>query len=244
MIRSHTVRLPPKRFRHFCYGVAIGVVLNSCARPERLEIAPSDRPATPEAIAKWREERQITVASDDEVAAVKHCGKEFANHKASSPDGKLKVVFHRGKRIGDIYHYSTTSTYTLVDANGKSLAEAPSCVTGYHGDNGNDSAADQAAWFAPDGKHVVVYEYTNEGLGPPPSTIVLHEDEDNLGAWKFKFLELPLFTGGIHDEGAHSKCLGILGDELLFDANTQDGKVSKKKIREFKETYPFPFTVG
>lgn len=163
---------------------------------------------------------------------------------AISADGKLKVVFHRGKRVGDIFHYSTTSTYTLVDAGGKSLAEAPSRVTDHQGDNGNDFADDQTAWFAPDGRQVLVYEYLMTGLGPPPSTILFYQDEDSPRSWKFKFLELPLFTGGIHDEGARSKCMGILGDELLFDANTQDGKVSKMKSREFKETYPFPFTFG
>jgi hypothetical protein len=49
---------------------------------------------------------------------------------------------------------------------------------------------------------------------------------------------------GIHDEGAHAECRGIVGDELLIDANTNDGKVLKEKFENIEEHFPFPFTIG
>jgi hypothetical protein len=241
-ICAHAARLVRDWFQqHSCDVILAGVAitLSSCAQPH-----PSpDRPATPEEIAKWRQDQRLTQASDDEIKTAQNIKRTFANGKATSPDGTLKVVFLLGKRVGELGHLSTTSTYTLQDADGKSLAEAPSCVARFQGDDGNN-LADQAVWFAPDGKRVVVYEYAHYGLGPPPTTIVFQIDGETPGAWKTRFLELPFFTGGIYGEGAHSTCLGIINDELLFDASTGDGKVSKKSIREFKETYPFPFTIG
>lgn len=230
------------QYRLIC-GVATAAVMSSCAGLDRTAARSPDRPATPVEIAKWREQQQISVASDDEIAAANRCRREFNRDKANSPDQKLKVVFHPGKRVGELDRLSTTSTYTLYDAKGKFLAEAPSCVAGPVGDE-SVIDAEQAAWFAPDGKRVVVYEYAKYGLGPPPLTIVFSEDPENPGSWKTKFLELPLFTGGIIGEGDRATCRGILGDELLFDAATHDDKVSKKRISEFKETHPFPFTIG
>lgn len=217
--------------------------MSSCAGLDRTAARSPDQPATPVEIAKWREQQQISGASDDEIAAANRCRKDFTQDKADSPDGKLKVVFDPGKRVGALDRLSTTSTYTLFDAKGRSLAEAPSCIAEPVGNEAR-IGADQAVWFAPGGKQVVVYESAKYGLGPPPLTIVFSEDPENPGSWKTKFLELPLFTGGIIGEGDRATCMGIVGDELLFDAATHDGKVSKKRISEIKETYPFPFTIG
>lgn len=83
----------------------------------------------------------------------------------------------------------------------------------------------------------------HECNGPPPLVIWFYQDSENSGMWRTKFIAMPEILNAPFDEGAHSECRGFLGDELLIKATT-DGTISKKKIGELKERYPFPFTVG
>jgi hypothetical protein len=131
---------------------------------------------------------------------------------------------------------STTSLYILQDTKGRELASGPACLT-------KGGSALQQAWFSPDGKQAVVFEWVRECNGPPPFAILFHEDLENSGLWHTKFLAMPDFLNMPFDEGAHSECRGFLGDELLINATTS-GTIFKKKISELKDGYPFPFTVG
>lgn len=188
-------------------------------------------------VAKWSEKNGLTVASKFEIAEAKKRESGFVNGRAESPFGGLRIRFQCGSRVGSGYsNLSTTSLYILQDANGREIASGPACLT-------KGGSAIQRAWFSPDGKQALVFEYVRECNGPPPLTILFHENSENPGLWHTKFLELPDFLNMPFDEGAHSECRGFLGDELLIDATT-DGTVSKKKIIDLKERYPFPFTIG
>jgi hypothetical protein len=212
-------------------------LLTSCATPARHTELSWDKPPTPSEVAKWREKNGLTVASESEIAEAKKRESSFVNGSAADPFGGLSITFQCGSRVGSRNtNLSTTSLYILRDANGRELASGPACMTK------GDSAV-QRAWFSPDGNQAIVFEYVRECNGPPPLTILFHEDSESPGLWHTRFLALPDFMNVPFDEGAHSECRGFLGDELLIDATT-DGTISKKKISDLKERYPFPFTVG
>ena len=220
------------------------VLFAGCAGPsEELQTSGFVRPNA-RAITKWRKTNGLEVASADEIVAAKRCAARFEGHHAVAVDGELRIVFHMGRLIGKgCVNLSTTSTYSLQDARGKELASGPSyIVAGLTEEERNP--ADRGVWFASDGKRVVVYEYPKCCHGPGPLTIVFAEDEGNPGTWSVRFVSLPKCGFASDDEGAHAECLGLAGDELLIDAGTGDGIICKKKIREFQNQYPFPFTIG
>lgn len=212
-------------------------LLASCASTERKADKSWDKPPSPEETAKWREENGLTLASESEIAESKKREASFVNGRADDPFGKLKITFKSGSLVGSRYNnLSTTSLYILRDSKGRELASGPACLT-------TGSSAVQRAWFSPDGKQALVFEHVDECNGPPSLTILFREDPENLGLWHTKFLALPDYMNVPFQEGAHSECRGFLGDEILIDVTT-DRVISKKKINELKERYPFPFTVG
>jgi hypothetical protein len=214
-------------------GLAVGV-LTSCALPNQSMHQSMDRPPTAKEIAKWSEKNGLTAASETEIAESKKREARFVEGRAMDSNGRLKVTFRCGSRVGGgNSNLSTTSLYVLQDAKGRELASGPACLT-------KGGSAMQQAWFSPDGKQAVVFELLHECNGPPPFAILFYEDS---GFWYTKFLAMPDFLNMPFDEGNHSECRGFLGDELLIDATTS-GTIFKKKISELKDGYPFPFTVG
>lgn len=214
-----------------------GCLLTSCATSRRHADQSWDKPPTASEVSEWLEENGLTAASESEIAESKKRESNFVNGRAVDPSGRLRITFQCGSLVGSgNTNLSTTSLYILQDAKGRQLASGPACLT-----KGN--SAIQRAWFSPDGKQAVVFEYVHECNGPPPLTILFQEDSENLGLWHARFPALPHFMNVPFQEGAHSECRGFLGDEFLIDA-TFDESVFKKKISELTARYPFPFSVG
>ena len=221
--------------------VSVGWALTSCGTSAPKEVMPQsgamDRAPEAADIAAWHEKNGLAAATAEEISEARKYEVAFANDRAAAPRGGLKILFRNGKIVGSANtNLSTTSAYVLKDAHGKELSSAPGCRT-------QGMSADQKAWFAPDGKQVLVYEYVDECNGPPPLAILFYEVPESPGTWRNRFPELPECLNMPFDEGAHTKCRGLLGDEVLIEG-TCTGTVSKKKISALKERYPFPFTVG
>ncbi len=219
------------------------ILLAGCATSQHQVTHQGDHPASAEEIAKWRDKNGLDVATKEDIESADRCEARFIGQRAKAANGGLQILFNPGKLVGSgCSNLSTTSTYSLLDGKNRKLASGPSCIASGYADGGQERG-EQRAWFAPDGKVAVLHEYTKI-FGTEPLTIVFYKDEDNQDIWRSKFLRLPVCGLGIYDEGAHAECRGLAGDELLFDADTQDGKVSKKKIKDLEEHYPFPFTIG
>lgn len=220
--------------------VIAGCALANCgASPKagRAGEASLDRKPTEAEIAAWHGEHDLEEATAAEVSEAREHEVVFVKERAEAPKGGLEILFRAGRLVGGANtNLSTTSAYVLRNAQGNELNSAPGCLT-------KGMSADQKAWFAPDGKQVLVYEYVRECNGPPPLAILFYEDPENPGAWLNRFLDLPGCLNMPFDEGGHTKCRGLLGDELLIEG-TSVGTVSKKRISAMKERYPFPFTVG
>lgn len=220
------------------------VLFTNCATPRQAVEYRGNKPISPEELVKWCTKNGLAIASEKEVALAKQCEARFVGQQAVAVSGGLRIVFKLGKLVGSGYsNLSTTSTYSLLDGNHVKLAEGPSCIRSAQVDRGNEHS-EQRVWFAPDGKMVVLYEYTNEGLGPEPLTLVFYEDKESPGLWRSKFLRLPFCDWGFWAEGAHTECQGFVGDELLFKGGENGGRILKKKVSEIEEHYPFPFTIG
>jgi hypothetical protein len=188
-------------------------------------------------IAAWHAKNGLGEATAAEVSEARKREVVFVNERAVAPQGGLRILFRAGEIVGGKYtNLSTTSAYVLQEAHGKALSSGPGYRT-------RGMTGDQKAWFAPDGKQVLVYEFVEECNGPPPLAILFYEDPENPGNWLNRFLELPECLNMPFIEGAHTECRGLLGDEVLIEG-TSVGTVSKKKISGLKERYPFPFSVG
>lgn len=218
-------------------GLLFACLIASCGTFKSPKQDLTDRPPTSKEVAEWRVKHGFALASEAEIAEAKKREADFVNGRAAAPDGKMKVSFRCGTRVGaGNSNLSTTSMYVLQDVRGRELASGPGYLT-------KGESATQRAWFSPDGKQAVVFEFVSDCNGPSPLVILFHEDYGNPDLWHTKFLEMSDFLNAPYDEGAHAECRGFLGDELLIK-NTTDGTISKKKISELKERHPFPFSVG
>ena len=220
--------------------VIAGWALANCGtapQADRQGEASTDRMPTAAEIAAWHENNGLVEATAAEISEASKHEVGFADDRAAASHGGLRIIFRAGKIVGSAnINLSTTSAYVLQDKHGKELSSAPGCRV-------QGMSAQQKAWFAPDGKQVLVYEYVHECNGPPPLAILFYEDPENPGAWRSRFLDLPGCLNMPFDEGRHTKCRGLLGDEVLIEG-TSLGTVSKKKISAMKERHPFPFSVG
>ena len=188
-------------------------------------------------IAAWHSKNGLVEATAAEISEARKYEVVFVNERAVAPLGGLRILFRAGEIVGGKrINLSTTSAYVLQNAHGNVLSSGPGCLT-------RGRSGDQKAWFAPDGKQVLVYEFVQECNGPPPLAMLFYEDPENPGNWLNRFLELPGCLNMPFDEGAHTECQGLLGDEVLIKG-TSVGTVSKKKISTMNEHYPFPFSVG
>lgn len=228
--------------RAFLAGLT-GLICASCGTTSPDWAIHPDPPPTAEEIARWRSERGFVAATAEEIAKAGRGERRFANHRADSSDGKLRVVLQPGDLVGDFQHgASTTSVHRLMNASGRVLISAPSRVHHQQSAGEDDIGETLVAWFSPDGSKVLVYEYLNGCNGPPPLAILFFRDPENNGTWSVRFPDVAGTLNKPFDEGNHAECRGLLDEEILI-RNTFEG-VSKIRLDRLKERHPFPFTVG
>ena len=199
------------------------------------------QPPTERQKTDWAKKQRLSPATSKEIARAKKSEVPFVNGRATSQDGKVRVVFHMGKiQNAPDRKNTSTSFYAINDAGtGRDLAKVESSVTealakecGYR----------QFVWFAPDGRYILIWDEWYEGCGPHITTALLSAGSD--GRWTVRFLELPEFTGyeGIPDHGP--KPVGLDGDMLLFNPMLSD-KIYKKPFRSLPDAPPpLPFAIG
>lgn len=221
---------------------AIAALCTSCGVTDPGWTQHSNPSPTAKEIARWRSERGFNEASAEEMAEASRSERRFVKNRASSPDGRLRVVLLPGNRIGDFRHgVSTTSVYQLTDAGGRVLMSAPARVVKKAA--GEENIEDTlVAWFSPDGAKVLIYEHLHECNGPPPLAILFYKNADEPEGWSVRFPDISDILNEPYDEGAHAQCRGLLGEEILI-RNTCEG-VSKIRLDRLKDRHPFPFTIG
>jgi len=217
----------------FCAGCG-----NHMPRPDGKEPADQDK-------GKWIAENHLLPASDEDIRMAKRTEVPLVDHKADSPDGRVRVVFHlgtlmkhgtNGKPGSD---YTTTSYYQLIDArSGKPLARVESKLSKLW----DRTRQDQKVWFSPDGQTALIYESLTDGDECVGTYALLCFDPAG-SSWTLKYLDPPK-AGGLPYRDSDPIPAGLLGDMIVLDA-WATRQFHKLKISDIPaRRAPLPFTVG
>jgi len=219
-----------------CPGCQMGG--NHTPREEGKEPAGQDK-------AKWITGNHLLPASDDEIKMAKSTEARMVDHKANSPDGRVRVVFHMGtlKKHGADglpgQNYTTTSYYQLIDTrSGKSLARVESKLS----KEWEHKKEDQKVWYSPDGQTALIFESLTDGDECVGVYALLRFHADD-SSWTVKYLDPPKY-GGLPYRDTDPIPAGLLGDMIVLDA-WATGQFHKIRISDILEgRSPLPFTVG
>ena len=195
--------------------------------------------------AKWMAQNHLLTVSEVEIAEAKSTEVRLVDHKANSPDGRVRVVFHMGtlKKHGADglpgQNYTTTSYYQLIDTrSGKSLAWVESKLSKQR----ERKSDDQKVWFSPDSQTALVFESLTDGdqcMGVY-ALLSFHPDDSS---WTLKYLDPPK-AGGLPYRDTDPIPAGLLGDMMVLDA-WATGQFQKMRISDIPAgRSPLPFTVG
>jgi len=193
--------------------------------------------------AKWIAMNHLIPASDDEIMMARSTEARLVDHKANSPDGRVRVVFHMGNltELGPRWHghYTTTSYYQLIDTrSGKSLARVESKLS----KQWDRDRQDQKVWYSLDGQTALIYESLTDGdecLG----VYALLRFNPGDSSWTLKYLDPPKY-GGLPVRETDPTPAGLLGDTIVLDA-WATGQFQRIRISDIPACpAPLPFTVG
>lgn len=199
---------------------------------------------TDKEIAAWVKANHLVQATAREVAAASTTEAEasFVANKASSPNGRLRVVFkigvlRPGLKENNYGPQTTTSSYEVTETHtGKVVARVPSTLSD---PMNRESRNTQKIWFTADDR-VLINEEWGDGACSHYFTALISPAAGK-ESWNVKYLAVPEFGD---DEFHGPRPVGIIEDNLLFAPFTT-GKIYKKPLRELPEARPpLPFTIG
>ena len=251
----------------FCISVLIGCqscrihsttspphVQKDFAAKEKARQEEEQRERKAEWIAEWITTNKILPASEADITQARSTEVPLVNHKADSPYGRVRVVFHLGelkehRSVGNgeaiTTTFTTTSYYQLIDTrSGKALARVQSKLP-----NGMwaGTKEDQKVCFSPDGHTALIYESQTEECMKLGTYALLSFHPDD-SSWSLKYLDPPDFPGQWYDTDPSwidtVPPAGLLGDTIVYNP-LSPRLFHKIKISDVPVGRPpFPFTIN
>jgi len=236
----------------FCISVLIGYQscrIHSTTSPQHVQNDFAEKEKA-RWIAEWITTNKILPASEADITQAKSTEVPLVNHKADSPYGPVRVVFHLGvvrrHKSEECVRYTTTSYYQLIDTrSGKMLARVDSKLP-----NGisADIKEDQNVYFSPDGLTALIYETQTDDGGKMGTTYALMSFHPDDSSWSLKYLDPPFFPGQWYDTDPSwfeaDPPAGLLGDKIVLKALSPN-QFHKIKISDVPLGHPpFPFTIN
>ena len=200
-------------------------------------------------IDSWVAENRLSEASEAEIVDARSSEAPWDGDKAVLGRG-LSLRLHRGEIIGS-RQLSTTSHYSLVDSNGRSLAKLPSRLARQGID---PDYSETKVWVSQDHELLLVYESRQDATGDREFHGVIYKSLD--GIWEARGVVLPRWNdtseavrqakrdgvpgNPVFHEGPFS--VGVInGAIILLPVN---GKFFSVKPDDLKSFHPFPFDIG
>jgi hypothetical protein len=200
-------------------------------------------------IDAWVTENKLSEASEAEVAVAKSSEAPWEGDKAVLGRG-FSLRLHRGEIIGS-RQLSTTSHYSLVDSNGRSLAKLPSRLAR----RGIDpDYSETKVWVSQDHELLLVYESRQDATGDREFHGIIYKNQD--GEWQAHGVGVPHLVDRSEELRKAKQdrvpinpifhygpfTLGVInGAIVLLPAN---GRLFKVRPDDLKASHPFPFTIG
>ncbi len=197
----------------------------------------------------WVAENKLSEASEAEVAVAKSSEAPWEGDKAVLGRG-FSLRLHRGEIIGS-RQLSTTSHYSLVDSNGRSLAKLPSRLAR----RGIDpDYSETKVWVSQDYELLLVYESRQDATGDREFHGVIYKSLD--GRWEARGVVLPRWND-TSEAAREAKRDGVPGNPVFHEGPFSvgvingaiillpvKGKFFSVKPDDLESFHPFPFDIG
>lgn len=203
--------MPHPKFIRLHFLLLVIVCICGCQTSRNQQFVP---PPTKKENRAWMSQNKFVKATKQEIEAAKSSEVPFTKEGAVSPDGNLKITFHRGRDTRSKNgNYMNTSYFKVVDTlTGKQVARFDSWDSEDRRLRPETGFDTPRIWFTEGQTKFLVYQRMCVNSGPDEITTLITKEGDR---WRVSYLNIPLQSGYAVNEGAEP--VGLLHDAIICD---------------------------